>query len=194
MYSQNQEEMYIRKHFNNKLGTFLDLGAYNGKELSNTRGLVELGWAGCCVEPHPTICEELEKNCLGFDKVFCFEIAIGTENGIFKMNANPTYYSTLIDSEMDRWTDFEFKPVDVEVMDLKTFIGLSPYKTFDFISIDCEGFDLAILQQMNLDELKCSMVCVETNGKETDKYINYIATFEGFKVVHVNAENLIMSR
>ena len=194
MFSQNQEELYILNHFKGKQGTFLDLGAYNGKELSNSRALVELSWAGCCVEPHPTICAELEKNCEPFDKVFCFELAIGKENGVFKMNANPTYYSTLIDSEMDRWKDFEFKPIDVEVMDFKTFLELSPYKCFDFISIDCEGFDLAILQQMNLDELKCSMVCVETNGKETQKYIDYIATFEGFKVIHINAENLIMAR
>ena len=41
MYSQNQEEKYILKHFKDKQGTFLDLGAYDGKELSNTRALVE---------------------------------------------------------------------------------------------------------------------------------------------------------
>ena len=196
MYSQNQEEKYILNHFKDKQGTFLDLGAYDGKELSNTRALIELGWAGCCIEPHPTICEELEKNCLGFDKVFCFEVAIGKENGIFQLNANTTYYSTLIDSEMDRWknTDFEFKPIDVEVLDFKTFQAVSPYDTYDFISIDCEGIDYDVLTQIDLDKVKCSMVCVETNGKETDKYIDYISTFKGFKVVHVNAENLIMSR
>jgi hypothetical protein len=38
------------------------------------------------------------------------------------------------------------------------------------------------------------MVCVETNGKETQKYIDYINKFKGFKVIHVNAENLIMAR
>lgn len=196
MYSQNQEELYILNHFKGKQGTFLDLGAYNGKDLSNSRALVKLGWAGCCVEPHPTICEELENNCLGFDKVFCFEIAIGKENGIFQLNANPTYYSTLIDSEMDRWkeTDFEFKPIDVEVLDFKTFQAVSPYDTYDFISIDCEGIDYDVLTQIDLDKVKCSMVCVETNGKQTDKYIDYISQFKGFKVVHVNAENLIMSR
>ena len=196
MYSQNQEEQYILNHFKDKQGTFLDLGAYDGKELSNTRALVELGWAGCCVEPHPTICEELEQNCLGFDKVFCFEIAIGKANGIFQMNANPTYYSTLIDSEMERWknTDFEFKPIDVEVFDFKTFQSIQPYNTYDFISIDCEGLDYDVLSQIDLDKVKCSMVCVETNGKETQKYIDYISTFKDFKVVHVNAENLIMSR
>ena len=196
MYSQNQEEKYILNHFKDKQGTFLDLGAYDGKELSNTRALVELGWAGCCVEPHPTICAELEKNCLGFDKVFCFEIAIGKANGIFQLNANPTYYSTLIDSEMERWknTDFEFKPIDVEVFDFKTFQSISPYNTYDFISIDCEGLEIDILYQMDLDKLQCKMICVETNGKETQKYIDYISTFKNFKVVHVNAENLIMAR
>jgi FkbM family methyltransferase len=157
---------------------------------------MELGWEGVCIEPHPKICEKLEKNCKQFDKVWCFEIAIGKENGILKLNANPTYYSTLINSEMDRWkdTNFKFKPVKVEVMDFKTFYEVSPLKKFDFISIDCEGLDFDVLTQIDLDLLECSMVCVETNGKETDKYINYISKFSGFRVVHVNLENLIMAR
>ena len=36
-------------------GTFLDLGAYDGVDLSNTRALTELGWAGVCIEPNPVI-------------------------------------------------------------------------------------------------------------------------------------------
>ena len=192
MYSQNQEEKYILKHFKDKQGTFLDLGAYDGKELSNTRALIELGWAGCCVEPHPTICAELEKNCLGFDKVFCFEIAIGKANGIFQLNANPTYYSTLIDSEMERWknTDFEFKPIDVEVFDFKTFQSISPYNTYDFISIDCEGLEIDILHQMDLDKLQCKMICVEWNGKNFAIFDEYMKRFN-MRLIHTNPENLI---
>ncbi len=38
------------------------------------------------------------------------------------------------------------------------------------------------------------MVCVETNSKETDKYIDYILKFEGFKIISINSENLIMAR
>lgn len=192
MYSQNNEEKYILNHFNGKKGTFLDLGAYDGKELSNTRALIELGWSGCCVEPHPEIFKELEKNCKDFKNVFCFEAAIGKENGVFKLNANPTYYSTLIDSEVERWkeTDFEFKPVDVEVLDFKTFQDVSPYDTYDFISIDCEGLEIDILKQMDLDKLQCKMICVEWNGKNFTIFDEYMKGYN-MKLIYSNAENLI---
>ena len=80
------------------------------------------------------------------------------------------------------------------MFDFKTFQSISPYNTYDFISIDCEGLDYDVLSQIDLDKVKCNMICVETNGKETQKYIDYISTFKNFKVVHVNAENLIMAR
>jgi FkbM family methyltransferase len=195
MYSQNQEEIYILNHFKDKKGTFLDLGAYDGKDLSNTRALMELGWDGICFEPHPETFERLAKNCMEFKNVLCYEMAMGKVNGTFSFNANDTYYSTLINSELDRWKGaFEFKTIECEVIDFNTFMITSPLRTFNFISIDTEGCDYEVLTQIDLDKVGCEMVCVETNGKETNKYIDYINKFEGFRVVHINAENLIMAR
>jgi len=195
MYSQNQEEIYILNHFKNQQGSFLDIGAYDGKDLSNTRALMELGWAGVCFEPNPDVFEKLCYNCLDFRNVYCYELAVGTIDGTFSLNSNDTYYSTLVDSEMSRWEGkFEFKPIECEVITFDSFMTTCPIQTFDFISIDCEGIDYDILKQINLDLVECRMVCVETNGKETQKYIDYISKFEGFRVVHVNAENLIMAR
>ena len=50
MYSQNNEEEIILNFFKEKKGIFLDLGAYDGIGLSNTRALAEKGWKGVCVE------------------------------------------------------------------------------------------------------------------------------------------------
>jgi FkbM family methyltransferase len=194
-YSQNLEQDYILAHFKDKQGVFLDLGAYDGKDLSNTRALMELGWGGVCFEPNPDIFERLATNCMEFKNVLCYEMAIGKVNGTFKLNANDTYYSTLIDSETERWKGaYEFKTIECEVIDFNTFMLTSPLKTFNFISIDCEGIDYDVLTQIDLDKVGCEMVCVETNGKETQKYIDYISKFDGFRVIHVNAENLIMAR
>ncbi len=194
MYSQNNEEEFILDYFKEFKGTFLDLGAYDGKDLSNTRALMERGWNGICFEPNPTIFEKLANNCMEFKNVYCYEMAMGTINGTFKLNANDTYYSTLIDSELERWKGtFEFKEVECEVIDFETFMITSPFKTFDFISIDCEGIDYEILKQIDLNKVGCKMVCVETNGKETNKYINYIKEF-GFHLVTSNPENIIMAK
>ena len=195
MYSQNKEEEIILNHFKNFKGTFLDLGAYDGIDLSNTRALTELGWSGVCIEPNPVIFERLCDNLKAFNKVIEYKFALGTENKTVMMQMNDSYYSTVKQSEVDRWRgSFKFESAEVQMLDFKSFLEFSKYKTFYFISIDCEGLDYEILAQINLDEVECKMVCVETNSKETDKYINYISKFEGFKVISVNAENLIMAR
>jgi FkbM family methyltransferase len=195
MYSQNNEEEVILNHFKNFKGTFLDLGAYDGVDLSNTRALTQLGWSGICVEPNPVIFERLCDNLKAFNKVIEYKFAIGTENKTVTMQMNDSYYSTVKQSEVDRWRGaFKFESAEVQMLDFKSFLEFSKYKTFDFISIDCEGLDYEILAQINLDEVECKMVCVETNSKETDKYINYISKFEGFKIISMNSENLIMAR
>jgi FkbM family methyltransferase len=195
MYSQNKEEEIILNHFKNFKGTFLDLGAYDGVDLSNTRALTELGWSGVCIEPNPVIFERLCDNLKAFNKVIEYKFALGTENKTITMQMNDSYYSTVKQSEVDRWRGaFKFESAEVQMIDFKSFLEFSKYKTFDFISIDCEGLDYEILEQINLDEVKCKMVCVETNSKDINKYINYISKFAGFNVIDINAENLIMSR
>jgi FkbM family methyltransferase len=194
MYSQNNEEEIILNYFKDSKGTFLDLGAHNGIDLSNTRALVEKGWQGSLVEPHPQIFQNLKENCKNFDGLQLFEFAIGVENGTFDLNANDTFLSTLKESEIERWNgEYSFYKIKCKVLNFNKFIELSIIKKFDFISIDCEGVDYEILTQINLDEVGCKMICIETNGIETQKYIDYISNF-GFNVVAINAENLIMAR
>lgn len=195
MYSQNNEEQIVLNHFKDFKGTFLDIGAYDGIDLSNTRALMEIGWKGICVEPNPKIVQKLKINCSDFSDVIIYDCALGTVDGVVSFNANDEYYSTILDSEIDRWKGaFNFEKIDVKSLTFKTLYENSPYKKFDFVSIDCEGLDYFILSQINLDEVDCSMVCVETNGKETDKYIKYINKFKGFNIISINPENLIMSR
>lgn len=193
-YSQNNEQEFILNYFDGNKGTFLDLGAYDGIELSNTRALMEFGWAGMCFEPHPEIYKRLKQNCEQFPFVFVYDFAVGISNGTFKLNANDTYYSTLIDNEKDRWSNqYQFTEIECNVVDFETLLKASPFPKFDFISIDCEGLDFAILTQINLDDVKCNMICVETNGLETQKYIKYCEDF-GMNLIHKNAENIIMAR
>jgi FkbM family methyltransferase len=194
MYSQNNEEEIVKNYFKDFKGTFLDLGAYNGIELSNTRALLESGWGGVLVEPHPNIFKQLRVNCEGFENIHLFECAIGEKCGTFELNANDTFYSTLKESETERWKgEYNFEKIQCHVLDFNTLIEKSDIKTFDFITIDCEGADYEILKQIDLDLVGCKMICIETNGVETQKYIDYISKF-GFKVTTINAENLIMER
>lgn len=193
MYSQQDEEAYITQYFNGKLGTFLDLGAFDGINLSNTRRLMELGWGGVCVEPHPITFAKLEHNCAGFPAVNCYQFAMSDKNETVDFFANDTYYSTIKEDELSRWTGVHFfQKSQVQTQSFEHFMSYSPYKTFDFISIDCEGVDYEILSQINLTEVGCKLICVETNNVNVEKYISYISQFENFSLIAQNSINLIM--
>jgi FkbM family methyltransferase len=200
MYSQNQEEKYITEYFNGITGTLLDLGANDGKTFSNSLRLIELGWKAYLVEPSPKAFEKLQQLHSGNNTVECLPVAIGESNVKATLHESGWHLnhqndiallSSLNKSETNKWrkANVSFMETEVEVLDYKTFTDLVGVKDFDFITIDCEGFDWEILQQIDLTN--CKMVCVETNSIETEKYISYCQKF-GMKLIYKNAENIIM--
>ena len=53
-FSQDYEDLIIDKLLGNKAtGTYLDIGAFDPTDLSNTKRFYDRGWRGCNVEPDP---------------------------------------------------------------------------------------------------------------------------------------------
>lgn len=196
MYSQGNEEQIIKDYFNGKNRlTLLDVGANDGKTFSNSLGLIEQGWEAYLVEPFPKAFKKLEQLHAGNSLVHCFPIAVAETTGKMTLHVNAPHIqgdvgllSTLVESEKERWNGLQFKKQSVDCMDFKTFCALVGRKDFDFISIDAEGLDLAILKQIDLTSVSC--VCVEHNGKQIPEFIEYCTGF-GMKEIYRNAENII---
>ena len=115
-----------------------------------------------------------------------------TRPKIFNPNTrnDDSLLSTTVETEINRWNGIKFKKIKVEAMNYnELFSGLR----FDFITIDAEGMDLAILQQIDLNASQTQMVCVEYNGVNADAYIAHCAKY-GLTEIHRNAENLIFAR
>lgn len=199
-YSQNNEQEEIIKYFNGKTGTFLDIGANDGKTLSNTRALAELGWKGVLVEPSPKAFALLKENYKDMEGFYFYNFALGVTNGTVKMwdsgkhlgNDDGGLLSTLVESDYNKWKPTtEFTEIEVQCFRWKTFLNRLTLKTFDFISIDCEGLDMEILKQIDLRDTSC--VCVEYNGDGNLKE-QFNKLMIGFKLIHSNGENLIYGR
>lgn len=201
-YSQNNEEIIIAQYFVGKTGVFLDLGANDGSTLSNTRSLALCGWVGLCVEPGAAFAKLSQLYPAG-SKVCIANVAIGTENGRCVLHDSGTHLnngdvsllSTVNPSEKERWGDsVEWNEKEVAMLDYKTLIDCSPYKQFDFISIDIEGSDLEVLKQIDLSHTAC--VCVEYNMKENvyAEIVDYCAGFGLTKILLKNLENVICAR
>lgn len=200
-YSQSQEQAAILKYFGDFRGTFLDLGANDGQTLSNTRALAELGWCGCLVEPSPVpfsklkkLYEDQKKGCF-----YLYNCAVGIFNGRTVLHDSGTLLntgdsglvSTLVKAETDRFKSVKYDDVEVKVYRWKTLFNRLSIKKFEFVSIDVEGMDADVLEQMDVSEVKC--LCIEWNGKKELKE-RFDKHMEGFKIIYTSGENLIYAR
>lgn len=207
MYSQNNEDSIVKEYFdkqNIKNGVVLDIGANDGITLSNSRLFIENGWEAHLIEPssvYGKIVNLYEDN----EKVNFYNFGIGTSDAIVEfyesgsiLQSNDTNLVSSV-SPTDKWkqaTSFEKK--EVPFLTFETFLKVhfgNETPTFDFISIDAEGFDWEILSQIDLELHKTSCVCVEWNGiADLDlrftKYCNNFGLYEE----HRNAENIIFVR
>ena len=61
MYSQNFEDEVIAEYFGNFQGTLIDIGANDGKTLSNSHYIIEKGWKAHLFEPNKNVLEKLSK-------------------------------------------------------------------------------------------------------------------------------------
>jgi len=200
-YSQNGEGKIINAYFTSP-GTLISIGENDGKTLSNVLGLIEAGWKAYLIEP----CEEPYSKMVALHKenkkVKCYNYAIGNHNGesfIYDSNehlgsGDTSLLSTLKIEETKRWGNTQtFTEKKVIVKTFLSFLKESRIRKADFISIDCEGLDLDIFKQINLNALKTKLVCIESNNVENEKYIQYAESF-GFKLILNNQCNLIFAK
>jgi hypothetical protein len=101
---------------------------------------------------------------------------------------------TIKKAETKRWPGTEFKERMTEVWTYRSLIHNSPLKYFDFISIDAEGVDYEILEQINLKHTQ--MVCIEHNGNVDLFHLikDYCNKAGLTKCLLTNLENVIWAR
>lgn len=201
MNSQNREEEIFKDYFKGFKGYLLEVGANDGQTLSNSFGLINIGWSAVLVEPSVTCLEKLNVLYRTNTKVKIAPYALGLTDGevdywessSLLTAADHSLVSTIVPKEKERWSgiDISFEKKIADCLTWDSFYKKYPNK-YDLISIDIEGVDFDLLTQMDLNKIGCKLICVETNGKDTQKYADYISQF-GHKVIHTNAENLIMA-
>lgn len=200
-YSQNGEGAIIAKYFGGAPGFFLSIGENDGECLSNVRALALAGWGGVCVEPAPVAFRKLDALYGDTLNVVAVNAAITTQDGPIDFYDSGTHLkkgdtsllSTTRPEELARWkkSGEVFTKTTVRGITFKTLLAECGQGHFDFITIDAEGVDWLIVQQIDLTAVGCRMLCVEANqSPDRQKFVDYAAGY-GMRLHWKSYENLI---
>lgn len=178
-YSQNGEDVIIKDLFA-RIGiqkpTYLDIGANEPFYISNTYLFYSKGCKGVCIEPNPTLHKKFKRK---RDRDTCINAGIAFDDQVeadFYMFSNKANgLGTFSKEEAEFWENTGNAIIGKHKIEaiIKTRLVrvneiMAEYFTThpNFISIDVEGLDLAILKTIDFDRFQPEVICAETLGYE----------------------------
>jgi len=170
-HSQLGQELEVIKFYNNKEGGFfIEIGASDGLELSNTYLLeTKYKWRGICCEPIPKKFEKLVKN---RPNSICYKQAVYNQSGLILPFDISNSYDLLsgISKHIDKHktsVDNDKTTVQVETISLLDVLKKSNAPSFiEYMSLDTEGSEFEILKNFDFEKYTFGLIDVEHNFME----------------------------
>jgi len=138
-YSQAGQDKWVHDIVGNK-GFFVDIGAYDGVQTSNTYALELAGWDGICVEAHP----DYFKLCKAARKCVCVNEAVTDHAGVCTFGVDRIGGNTVVNCNT-----------------LQGIIGNN--KNIDYLSMDIEGHELTTLLSFPFKDYNIRLITIEHN-------------------------------
>lgn len=181
-YAQEGEDMVLRRIFEKtSTGFYVDIGAHHPKRYSNTYYFYQRGWRGINVDATPGSMVEFAR---ARPSDINIEAVVANEEGSrrFHLFAEPAL-NTLDDALAKQYVDGGQRlldTIDVKVVSLGQLLReyLPANKSIDFLSIDVEGADLAVLQSNDWSLYRPTFVLAEAIGQDMEQVaISVVADF-----------------
>src|SRR5262249_7645286 len=156
----------------------VDAGAYDGIVGSNSRALFLNGWQGVAIEPNPRAFARLQALYADRPGVACVQRALSDkrqENVMMKFATGPAgiaeedkwkyaQVSTLHDAfaasyEKDFGYLYETLTIGTDTLS-NVLREVGAPKDIGFLSIDCEGEDIKIVRELDLENFRLLLICV----------------------------------
>jgi len=190
-FSQNDEQDHILKYFKGRTGKYLDIGAFDGRTLSNTYALLESGWEGVLVEASPTMFTAMQRILSGRNVHLC-NACIVTDPviGMITFYDNDQATATISSDHVSKWEgQTPFRPITVMPVNYNALIGY--YGTaFNMVSIDVEGQSAELFMRLFPLLPAVDLWVVEHDSRK----VEIVDLAEGFSVLCENGENVILGR
>lgn len=169
-YSQNFEDVMLWRALKNiKNGFYIDVGANDPVEYSVTKAFYDNGWNGINIEPieqyYKLLLQQRKKD-------INLPIAINDSKGKFDIfEIKDTGLSTL-DKEVAEKHKQEGRRVEKKIVETDTLSNICEKyvkKEINFLKIDVEGFEIAVLKSLDLKKYRPWIILIETTEPSTGK-------------------------
>lgn len=169
-YAQCGEDMiidFICRALKIEKPSYLDIGAHHPTYLSNTYLFYQRGCQGVCIEPDPTLFAEI-KSARGRDA--CLNIGVGVTGGAageadFYIMSTRTL-NTFSRKEAERYQSYGTnkieKVIQIPLLPINSVIKEHFKHHPNFVSLDVEGLDLAVLESFDFEKFRPEVFCIET--------------------------------
>jgi FkbM family methyltransferase len=176
-YSQEGEDMILKRIFEGQReGFYVDIGAHHPRRFSNTYFFYKRGWSGINVEPNPDVIRIFNSDrsrdtnlqcgisdCEGTLKYYYFnDPALNTfDQCVVKLRLETTPFKIV-------------KQENIPVVRLASILKkhLPVGRQIDFLSVDVEGFDFAVLKSNDWNLFRPSCVLAEVLNVTLEEAIN----------------------
>lgn len=181
-FSQYGEDLFLREHFGNRQGVYIDIGGNHPLSLSNTYLLYRMGWSGLVVEPIRRLCAKHRRF---RPRDIQVNAAVGDTSGRLTFyEMIPSCLSTCDLSEVKHAISArsarlmcEYSVPVVTLAELyRTHLSS---RTVSLLSIDTEGHDMAVLHGNDWNTLRPEIVICEANDDSQRAEIEkFLASYE----------------
>lgn len=171
---------------------FLDVGAWNPTDKSNTRALYELGWGGIVIEPSPGPVQNLVREYGGKDsrvKVISAAVTVD-ERRLMEMEVTDDAVTQPVEGFNEQWREFGYYgrllvPC-LSMCDVFDMFG----GDFEMISFDTEGSSVPLFAEMCRLGPRPRCVIVEHDSNFVE--LAGIAQAANYQQVHLNGTNVVL--
>lgn len=169
-----------------KAGFFVEFGATNGIDLSNTFLLEkEFGWQGILCEPARSWHEDLKRNRDCVIDIRCVYSSSGkfvafSETAVGELSTISRFMSSDANKVL-RKASATYQVETVSLIDLLRTHDAPKY--IDFLSIDTEGSEFEILNSFDFEQYSFGLICVEHNFTENRVNLRKLLTLKGYSQI-----------
>ena len=192
-FSQAGQDRYLNERiFRNKRdGTFVEIGGYDGWTGSNCVFFEKvLGWTGLVVEASPQLVGRIGEtrsarviHAAVSDRDGAAEF-LEVTSGLTQMGGLIDHYHTETLQRVRRNARHSETAVTVPSTRLDTLLRAHELKKIDYLSIDVEGAERAVLRFLDFDEFDITALSIENNHPGRESYEDIMAP-AGYRQVAV---------